>query len=209
VSNASEPTRPRDDARVRGNTRLTATTGAFLFVLFFIEGLTLLNVRASLTWHVVVGGLILPFVVVKVGATLWRFAKYYLGAPAYVRHGAPHFILRVLGPLQILLTVGLLATGLYLVLASPSTLRDHMVQWHKWVFFPWFGVTTVHVLGHFLETAKHAPADYRPRERRQATGTILRPALLLLTIAAAIAVGIWLGPKAATYINPFHFGLVQ
>jgi uncharacterized membrane protein len=195
----------RADARVSANTRLTAITGAVLFVLFFFEGLSLLGVRAHLGWHVALGGAIVPFVVVKAASTSWRFAKYYLGSPAYVRRGAPHLVLRLLGPFQILLTVLLLASGLYLVLAQPGTFRTSMVTWHKLIFFPWFGVTTIHVLGHFRETAVHGREDYVPRLRRLAPGPIARQVILIVTLGAAVGMWMWLYPKAATYINPFHF----
>ena len=76
--------RPRPDPRVEGNARLTATTAVVLLALFALEGLTLvrINSRSMLTAHVVVGMVLVPPVLVKVGSTSWRFVRYYTRHPA-------------------------------------------------------------------------------------------------------------------------------
>lgn len=43
-----------------GNARLTAWTGAVLFLLLAVEGVTVLDVRGLITWHVVVGVVLIP-----------------------------------------------------------------------------------------------------------------------------------------------------
>ena len=68
-----EPARRADPA---GNERLTAMTGAVLLVLFVAECLTLLNIGNLLTLHVFLGMLLLGPVGLKIGSTLWRFARY-------------------------------------------------------------------------------------------------------------------------------------
>jgi hypothetical protein len=72
-----------------GNARLTGGTGAVLVVLLAAEGVTILRIRGLLTAHVFIGLVLVPPVLLKTGSTLWRFARYYLGDPAFRRKGPP------------------------------------------------------------------------------------------------------------------------
>ncbi len=72
-----------------GNARLTAANAAVLLVLLAAEGVTILGVRQMLSPHVFIGMVLIPPVLLKVASTGWRFARYYRGAPAYRRKGAP------------------------------------------------------------------------------------------------------------------------
>jgi hypothetical protein len=82
---------------VRGNARLTASLGLVLFVLLFLEGVTILRIRQLITWHVFVGLLLIPVVLAKIASTGYRFLRYYRGDAAYVAKGPPTFLLRVTG----------------------------------------------------------------------------------------------------------------
>ncbi len=164
---------PPDSARTplggpEGNARLTGATAAVLLVLLAAEGLTVLRVGPLLTPHVVVGMVLVPFVVVKIGSTGWRMARYYLGDPAYRRRGAPPIVLRLLGPVVVLLTVLLFGSGIALLLV-PHSLRPGTMFVHKASFVLWFGAMTIHVLGHALETSRLAPADLMARTRSRGT----------------------------------------
>jgi len=108
----------RTDAGVEGNARLTSVNAVVLLVLLAAEGFTLLGIRQMLTPHVFVGIVLIPPVLVKVGSTTWRFARYYGGAPAYRRKGPPLLLLRMLGPAVVVLTVVLFASGVALLAAS-------------------------------------------------------------------------------------------
>ena len=90
---------------------------------------------------------LIPPVLLKVASTGWRFARYYRGAPAYRRKGPPPLLLRLLGPVVVILTVVLLASGVGLLLVSPSWL-PLLLTVHKASFVLWFGAMTIHVLGH-------------------------------------------------------------
>jgi len=102
------------------NARLTALTGAALLVLLAVEGVTLLSLRAMLSWHIFVGVLVIPVVALKLGSTGYRFFRYYTRRPDYVRAGPPHPLLRLLGPVVVLTTVALLATGIALIVVGPG-----------------------------------------------------------------------------------------
>ena len=56
----------------------------------------------------------IPPAVLKIASTGWRFVRYYAGAPAYRRKGPPPVLLRLLGPVVVILTVVLLASGVAL-----------------------------------------------------------------------------------------------
>src|SRR3954453_80069 len=127
----SSPTRaapPKDG--VEGNARLTGVTGALLFIALAVEGVTILDLHDLLSVHVFVGMLIGTLVVLKLASTGYRFARYYTGDPNYLRKGAPQIVLRVIGPIVVLTTIAVVASGVVLVLAEPSS-RDPLLGIHK------------------------------------------------------------------------------
>jgi len=130
--------------------RQEVTSGArsVLLVLLAAEGATILRIRPLISPHVFIGMVLIPPVLVKLASTTWRFACYYRGAPAYRRKGPPPVVLRLLGPIVVLLTLVLLASGVALLLVSRSWL-PLMLTVHKASFFLWFAATTIHVLGHW------------------------------------------------------------
>ena len=100
-----------DESGVDGNARLTGAVGALLFVLLFVEGVTILRIRQLIGVHVFVGLLLVPPVLLKTGSTVYRFYRYYTGSGPYVRKGPPHPLLRLAGPFVILLTLILFGSG--------------------------------------------------------------------------------------------------
>ena len=102
--------------------------------------------------------------------TGWRMAKYYLGdARLPPSGGRRRSLLRLLGPVVVLLTVPLFASGIALLLV-PHSLRQETMFVHKASFVLWFGAMAIHVLGHLLETSRLAPADLVARTRSQVRG---------------------------------------
>jgi hypothetical protein len=179
--------RRRDDATgsAEGNERLTAMSGAVLLVLFAVEGATILSLRRLLTLHFLVGMLLLGPVALKIASTVYRFARYYAGADAYVRKGPPAPLLRLLGPVVIVTSLTVLGTGVALAFAGP-----HQGQWlflHKASFVLWFAVMAVHVLAY----APRLPRLLVTRPTVRAGGHVLagtRARWLLL--GASLAVGL-------------------
>lgn len=129
------------------NERLTALAGLFLFLLLAVEGVTLLFLRTLLPVHIVVGLVLVPPVLLKLGSTGWRFAQYYYGDPEYVRSGPPRLLLRALAPLLVLSTVSVLGTGIALVLLGPHHVGP-MLLLHKASFVVWAPAFAVHVLAY-------------------------------------------------------------
>src|SRR5436190_12840002 len=95
---------PRGTLGPAGNTRLTALTACALLVLLAVEGATLLSLRTLISWHILVGMLLVPLAALKLASTGYRFARYYTGDRAYVQAGPPQLWLRLLGPIVVLST---------------------------------------------------------------------------------------------------------
>jgi hypothetical protein len=167
-----------------------------LLVLLAVEGVTVVRVRGLLSLHVFIGMVLVPPVLLKIGSTSWRFARYYFGAPAYRRKGPPPALLRILGPAVVILTVVVLASGIGLVIA-PHSLRHSLIFLHKASFVLWFGSMTVHVLGHVIDTARLAPRDWVRRTRGDVAGASARQWTLAASLIAGAVLGVtMLGPTA-------------
>jgi hypothetical protein len=197
--------RPRDG--VESNARLTASVAVVLFVLLAAEGVTILRIRPLLTPHVFIGMLLVPPVVLKMGSTTWRFARYYLGSPEYRRKGPPPMVLRLLGPVLVALTLIVFASGIALLLTPPAW-HARMLLLHKASFIVWIAAMAIHVLGHLLDTARLAPRDWMRRTRRQVRGAGLRQ----WSIAGSLALGLILAfvtvPEVGRWLmtGGFHHG---
>jgi hypothetical protein len=190
--------RPAHDP-VEANARLTSGTAVVLLVLLAAEGVTILRIRGLISAHVFIGMLLVPPVLLKTCSTVYRFARYYRGAAEFRRKGPPPILLRMLGPLVVLLTFAVLASGIALLFAGPS-LRSQLLFLHKASFFLWLAAMTVHVLGHLLDTARVAPRDWMRRTRRDVTGAGLRQ----WTIAASLVVGLLLGLLVLGRVAPWQ-----
>lgn len=131
-----------------GNSRLTGATAAILLVLLAVEGLTLLSLQSFLSWHIFVGMLLVPIVLLKLASTGYRFTSYYGGRREYVEAGPPPILLRLLGPLVVVSTLGLFGTGVTLAAIGPE--RGVVLGLHKASFVVWVAAMSVHVLAHAL-----------------------------------------------------------
>jgi hypothetical protein len=134
---------------VEGNERLTAMTGAVLLILLAVEGYTILRIGRLLTLHFFLGMLLLGPVTLKAASVIYRFARYYTGSEPYRRKGPPQPLLRVLGPVIVLLTVCVFGTGIMLAVTAPSYGYGGPGEWltlHQLSFIAWLCAMTVHVL---------------------------------------------------------------
>lgn len=198
-------TERRADDGVRANARLTASSAAVLLVLLAAEGVTVLRVRQLVSPHVFIGMLLIPPVLVKIGSTGYRFARYYRGAPAYRRKGPPPVLLRLLGPVVAILTVLLLASGVALLLASPAWSHELLFV-HKASFVLWFFAMTVHVLGHLAEVTRLAPRDWLRRTRRDVTGAGGRQWLIAASLVAGALLGLAMLGRVGPWLASVHAG---
>ena len=185
-------------SNVAGNARITGSLGAVIFVLLFVEGLTIVRVQQLISWHVFVGMLLASFVLAKITSTTYRFARYYVGQRDYVDKGPPPLVLRALGPVVTVTTIALFATGIAAVLDTGGSRWFALA--HKASFIVWFAAMTLHVLGHALETPSLAFADWRRSRRRQAPGARARFAIL----GTAFAVGVPLAFASLSWAHHWH-----
>lgn len=178
-----------------GNALLTAWTGLILLVLFLAELVTLLNVSGLITWHVVLGALLIPPALLKTATTGWRIVRYYTGNTAYQLAGPPPMLLRLLGPLVIAGTLAVLATGVVLivigepssrnVLATVAGLRVDWLTLHQGSFVVWGAATGLHVLARLVPAVREVAA--RSGQGPQIPGFALRGLVLTLAVAVAVA----------------------
>jgi hypothetical protein len=181
-----------------GNARLTATAGLVLLALSLAELVTLLDVSGLISWHVAIGVLLVPPALLKTAVTGWRIVRYYGGSRDYRASGPPPMLLRLLGPLVVLSTLGLLGSGLALIALGPDASRNTLVgalgqrvdavTVHQAFFICWAAVTGLHVL------ARLAPAVLLSGGRSAVPGggrriTAVTVTLVIAAIAAALLLG--------------------
>lgn len=180
-----------------GNARLTASTAVVLLVLLAAEGATLLSLRSLVSVHIFIGMLLLPPVALKLASTGWRFLRYYGGARAYRLAGAPIMLLRALGPVVVLSTLALFASGVALAVAGPQ--RGIVLGLHKASFVIWFGSMAVHVLGHLFHLPRLAGPDWSARPRLG--GARMRRVLLVGSLVAGVVLAAATLPLAGPWTS--------
>jgi hypothetical protein len=183
-----------------GNERLTAWTGAVLFLLLAAEGVTILKVGRLLTPHFFIGMLLLGPVMLKAGSTIYRFCRYYTGSAPYRRKGPPAPLLRVLGPLVIASTAGVFGSGIALAVVGPG--KGPWLFLHKGSFVVWFCAMTVHVLWYLPQLPRllggefgrsggqHSAARLGGRVGRHLGGRALRVFLLAASLAGGLVIAL-------------------
>jgi hypothetical protein len=165
-----------------GNEQLTSVTGAILVVLLAVIGFTIPQLRQFIWLHLFVGMLLIGPVLLKLGSTGYRFVRYYTGDAEYRLKGPPELILRLIGPVVILTTVAVFATGIALLIAGPSH-RNPWLALHKVSFIAWIVFMSLHVLGHLPAVARALGIGGRGEEQR--------------AMAAAGAAGRWIALSGA------------
>jgi hypothetical protein len=145
------PEAARRSGGAEGNERLTAITGAVLLILLAVEGYTILRIGRLLTLHVFLGMLLLGPVTLKAGSVLYRFARYYTGSAPYRRKGPPAPLLRVIGPINMVLTACVFGSGIMLAVTGPDYSSGGPTGWlqlHRLSFIAWLFFMAVHVLAY-------------------------------------------------------------
>jgi hypothetical protein len=185
------------ESGVAVNERLTALTGGVLIVLLALIGITVLSVRRLLPEHFLLGFLLIPPVALKLATTGYRFARYYTGDSQYRHAGPPQLFMRLIGPVVVISTVAVFATGIELWLFG-LRFGSIWVEAHKLSFMVWLPATAIHVLGHLSRTSQVAAEEISISRSR---GTIMRRSLLVGSLVA----GVVLAAASLTYATPFIF----
>jgi hypothetical protein len=197
-----------------GNARLTAWTGLLLLVLSLAELVTLINVGGLIGWHIVVGVLLVPPALLKTASTGWRIFRYYRGNLDYRHAGPPPMLLRILGPGVVLSTLGLLASGLMLILLGRDhsrsvlfTLIGQRVDWltvHQALFIVWAVLTGLHVLGRIVPALQLT--IFRSHSAHSVDGARRRAAILIGIMAVAGLVAAFVLSASGSWQHRGHQG---
>jgi len=153
-----------------GNERLTAAVGLSVLAPVLVEIATiLLGVHTFMSLHVFVGLALIPAVLLKLGSTGWRFARYYTRSRAYVALGPPQIVMRLVAPLFVATTVVLFGSGV-----AMGLLRGRPLQIARDLHGPasviWLALLGIHVLVYLGRAWKRAIEDVLPAERGQVQG---------------------------------------
>jgi hypothetical protein len=177
--------------------------GAVLLILFAAEGVTILSIHQLITVHFFLGMLLIGPVALKVGAVLYRFTRYYTGAPGYRRQGPPAPLLRLLGPFVLITSVGVIGTGVVLAFAGSSA--GPWLFLHKAFFVLWFGVMTIHVLTYVWRLPRLIGADLRgPAGFNRARGVLAGRATRWLLLTASIVCGLLIAAMTVHLAAPWE-----
>lgn len=196
--------RPRADALIGGGTdgneQLTTVTGAILIVLLAMIGFTIPQLRQFVWMHLFVGMLAIGPVVLKMASTGYRFVRYYAGNVEYRSKGPPEVVLRLIGPIVVLSTVAVFATGVVLLILGPGH-RDPWVELHKVTFIVWAVFMSLHVLVHLPAVARALGIGRGGREQlaRAAPGAAGRWIAVSGALVAGIVLAIVLIPDFAAW----------
>lgn len=195
-----------------GNALLTAWTALVLLVGSVAELLTLFDVNGLISWHVAIGALLVPAALMKTGSTGWRILRYYTGTRPYVDAGPPPMLLRLLGPLVVVSTLGLLGSGIVLVLLDPTRahrslldLLGFRIDWvtvHQVFFAVWAAATGLHLLGRIVPALR--TAVLRPGAAA-VPGAWMRWTLLAAAAVAAIALAVVLVHVDGSWVGLHRF----
>jgi hypothetical protein len=171
-----------------GNERLTAMTGAVLLILLAVECYTILRIGRLLTLHVFLGMLLLGPVTLKAGSVLYRFARYYTGSEPYRRTGPPAPLLRLIGPIILLLTACVFGSGIMLAVTGPSYgppsgwLVVHRISFFAWLFF-----IAIHLVAYVPRLPRLLAAETR---RTCLGGRGTRLALLIASLLGGLVIAL-------------------
>jgi hypothetical protein len=179
---------------IKGNEALTSAAAAVLIVLLLVEGVTIIDMGGLRTPHMVIGLALIPPVLVKLGSTGYRFARYYLGTPAYREKGPPLLPLRLLAPVLVATTIVVFATGVALLILGHRS--DLLIEVHKVSFIVWGVVFGVHVLAHLRDMARSLRSDWTVPGARVRVGLV----------AGSIATGLGVGLALLSSITGWHGG---
>lgn len=177
---------------VAGNEILTCAIAAVLTCLLLAEGVTLLRLGPLLVPHMFIGLVLVPLVLLKLGSTGYRFARYYARTPAYREKGPPLLPLRMLAPVLVAATIGVFVTGVALLIDGHKS--NILLLLHKASFVVWAGAFGIHFLAYLPRMLRSLRDDWSARRRRAVAGAGLRATLVGGALGAGLALALVLLP---------------
>jgi hypothetical protein len=186
--------------RVVANERLTALTGALLFILLVALGVTILFIRRFLSLHYLVGFALVPPLAVKLYSTGYRFIRYYARDSDFRLAGAPQRLLRfAIAPILVASSVAVMASGLELW-AFGDRFGTWWISAHTATAVVFIAATFMHLLGHLRRSAIAAAQEKTiPSEE----GALTRRSILIACAILALAIAV----ASMSYASPFDSGV--
>lgn len=175
-----------------GNEILTSAVAAVLVLLLLAEGVTILDLGLLLRPHMLIGLALVPPLLLKLGSTGYRFARYYLHTPAYREKGPPLLPLRLLAPALVLATLAVFGTGIALLVEGHRS--NQLLFLHKASFVLWGALFGIHFLAYLPRMARSVLGDWSPERRRAVGGAGMRAAGVAVAVAAGVALALVLLP---------------
>jgi hypothetical protein len=183
-----------------GNEALTSAVAVVLTLLLAAEGITILNLDGLRGPHMLIGMALIGPVLVKLGSTGYRAARYYSGARPYREKGPPQLALRLLAPVLVVATVGVFGSGVGLLIVGHRS--DLLKQVHQVTFIVWGACFVVHFLAYLPRMARSLSSDWTAARRREVRGGVARVAV----VAGSLAGGAALALALAAAIARWHGG---
>jgi hypothetical protein len=187
-----------------GNDVLTSATAAVLTLLLLAEGVTIVWMGSLRSEHMFIGMALIPPLLLKLGSTGYRFARYYLHTPEYREKGPPLLPLRLLAPVLVLLTVVIFVTGVALLVLGHRA--GILLPLHKISFIVWSAFFGVHFLAYVPHVLRSLRDDWTRAARLRVTGSELRMALLVASIGGGVALALAVLPLISAWHGHHHHG---
>jgi len=169
------PAQPHRRPGVEANARLIGYASIILPIPLAAEVGT--GIRLGLLAHALIGFLLVPPLLLKLGSVGYRFMRYYRGDVDFQAAGPPQVVMRLLGPALVVTTVALFVTGIELWLFG-FRFGSQWAAWHKVAFVLWFLAVTVHLVAYWRRASGLALADSRARLE----GVMFRRSLVLASV---------------------------
>jgi hypothetical protein len=172
------------------------SVAVILLVLLAAEFLTLLDLRDLLSVHMILGLILIPPVLLKLGSTGYRFARYYTRSPAYREEGPPFLPLRLMAPVLVASALTMFVTGVWLLVLGHKS--DQVLFFHKVSVIVFAVVFGIHLLAYGLRTIQALNSARHQLPRLPGAG--LRSTL----VASSLGIGIALAIVLSDLISDWH-----
>ncbi len=179
--------------------------GLALFVLLLVELVVTAKLHSLLSVHIFLGIVLAGPLTVKMLSTGYRFARYYTGSPVFVEKGPPHWLLRLVAPFMVLLTVLVFASGFALVILGPTRM-GLFFDIHAASVALWIPLVAVHVFAHFRKVPRLVAHDLTKRPGYRVSGRNGRIALNVFSLIVGFIAAILMIPVSAPWR---HFQYAQ
>jgi hypothetical protein len=136
----------------------------------------------------------------KLASTGYRVARFYGGARAYREKGPPALPMRLLAPVLVAMTLGVFATGIWLLLLGHKS--DQVLLLHKVTFIVWGAVFAIHFLVYAPRALRSLRRDLGSARDHAVPGSGLRG----LLVAASLGAGSALAISLISSISRWHAG---